>query len=203
MPSSCPSSDADRSATETFATAEHLETALVSRHASRRPGQRRRSRGYSMKQKRRTRRQREVLNLSPRRGHPHHAELPHSVTLGERAEPQSSHIATQLRPRIQNDVNRHAQQRVDQPLTDEELLDIHLDPTKSAMNHPLQPARYASVRHLRLTACSNPELRNSKDNMAATPMTKGQLLAMLRSVHRDRRPQQGCASNSRYLCASV
>ena len=73
-----------------------------------------RSRGYSMKQKRRTRRQREVLNLSPRRGHPHHAELPHSVTLGERAEPQSSHIATQLRPRIQNDVKRHAQQRVDQ-----------------------------------------------------------------------------------------
>ena len=62
-------------------------------------------------------------------------------------------------------------------------------------NHPLQPARYASVRHLRLTACSNPELRNSKDNMAATPTTKGQLLAMLRSVHRDRRPQQGCASN--------
>src|SRR6476646_4914508 len=110
MPSSCPSSDADRSATETFATAEHLETALVSRHASRRPGQRRRSRGYSMKQKRRTRRQREVLNLSPRRGHPHHAELPHSVTLGERAEPQSSHIATQLRPRIQNDVKRHARE---------------------------------------------------------------------------------------------
>ena len=180
MPSSCPSSDADRSATETFATAEHLETALVSRHASRRPGQHRRSRGYSMKQKRRTRRQREVLNLSPRRGHPHHAELPHSVTLGERAEPQSSHIATQLRPRIQNSTRR-----------------------SRPSNHPLQPARYASVRHLRLTACSNPELRNSKDNMAATPMTKGQLLAMLRSVHRDRRPQQGCASNSRYLCASV